>query len=195
MTGDVHPNAMADEKPTDLVGRDGNGRYARTIDTVQRDAEAAGLKSKGYTYRQIAGMMNIDTSTAHLMVKRALHDVIAEPAEELRAIEVDRLDAILVRLDEMRETVLAVLGRKHYAISNGRLMYMPGKDGADDDPLEDDDVTLRAVAQLTAIEDRRIKVQERRAKLLGLDIPVKQEVELNAGVEYRIIGVNIGALS
>lgn len=165
-------------------GRDHRGKFARTINTAERDAEAARMRARGHTYRQIAIHLGVDVAAAHEMVKRVLAETVAEAADDVRQIELERLDAVLITLDELRETVLGVLRRKHYAFSNGRLMYLG------EEPLEDDDVALRAAAQLAGIEDRRVKVSESRRKLLGLDIPVKQEIDLSGGVEYRIVGVS-----
>lgn len=192
MTGQDQENAVAVRTGADLSGRDGNGRYTRTIDVAQRDAEAARLRARGYSYRKIAAELGIEVSNAYEMVRRALREVVAEAAEDARQMELERYDAILERLEGLEETVKAVLSRKHYVFSNGRLMYL---NPDDPEPLEDDDVVLRAVVQLRGLEDQRLKVSVARAELLGLKIPVKQEIELNAGVEYRIIGVNIGALS
>jgi hypothetical protein len=57
-------------------------------------------------------------------------------------------------------------------------------DGA---PLLDDAPVLAAV-------DRLLKVQERRAKLLGLDVPVKRQVEVDGGLRYEVVGVDLDQL-
>lgn len=190
MTTPDQQNSIATRTESNPKTRDGQGRYTRSIETAERDAEAARLRSRGFTYRQIAAALGVEVGPAYEMVKRAIHDVIAEPAEDARRMEVERLDGILQRLEVQEDLVRKVLARKHYVFSNGRLLY---KDG-EEEPLEDDDVVLRAVAQLGAIEDRRLRVTMSRAELLGLKIPVKQEVEVT-GVEYRIIGINLGVLS
>lgn len=176
------------EQETNRTGRDGHGRYTRTIDTAGRDAKAARLRADGWEYRDIGRELGFSASNAYEAVQRVLKETVVPPAEDLRREEVERLNRTLRNLTEMRDTVLGVLARKHYAISNGKLMYLGSN------VLEDDDVVLRAVAQLGAIEDRRTKVGESRRKLLGLDIPVKQEIEIGGGVEYRIVGVDAGAL-
>lgn len=173
---------------TDLVGRDHRGKYIRTIDTAERDAEAARLKARGWTYRQIASHLGVDVAAAHKMVRRVLLETVAEPAEEVRAGEVARYDESLRNLEGLRATVLELLERKHYTVSNGRVVCL------DDEPLEDDGFVLQVVDRLNAIESQRITVAARRAKLLGLDVPVKQEIAVDLGVEYRIVGVDVGQL-
>lgn len=154
--------------------RDGKGRFDRDIDTAERDAEAARLRTRSWTYQQIAAELGMSQSAAHAAVKRVLQETVQEPAEDLRKLELDRLD-------DMAQVVTKVLEKHHITVSNGKVVYLGDK------PLEDNAPILAAV-------DRLLKIQERRAKLLGLDIPVKQEVNVGGGVEYRIVGIDPNAL-
>lgn len=185
-TGELQVNDTTTS--TALAGRDHRGKYARTIETAERDAEAARMKARGFTYRQIAAHFGVDVAAAHKMVRRVLMETVAEPAEEVRAGEVARYDESLRNLAGLRETVLALLERRHYTVSNGKVVCL------DDEPLEDDGFVLQVVDRLNAIESQRIAVSARRAKLLGLDVPVKQEIAVDLGVEYRIVGVDVGQL-
>jgi hypothetical protein len=159
--------------------RDGKGRYDRDPATVARDAEAAALRAKSWTYQQIADHFGIARSAAYSAVQRALADTLAEPAEALRTLELERLDG-------MWQAVQGVLERKHLTVSNGKVVQLPDEDGKLV-PIEDDAPILQAV-------DRLLKIQERRAKLLGLDIPVKQQIEVDGGIRYEVIGVDIEAI-
>lgn len=153
--------------------RDGKGRYVRSIETAERDAEACRLRADGFTYDQIATQMGYsDRSLARRAVERALTSVVAEPTAEVRALELLRLDQALQRLAEDEEKVRAVRDREHLTVSHGRVIYVDGDDGTQI-PLIDDGPVLQANAQLMAIEDRRRHIQERRAKYLGLDAPAK----------------------
>lgn len=136
--------------------RDGRGRFIRSVDTAQRDARAAELRRDGANYQEIADRLGFsDRSRARQAVERALAATVAEPAAELRALE-------LARLDEMWRHAWAVLKREHVAHSNGRVVHLDGK------PLVDDGPVLNAI-------DRLLRIQERRAKLLGLDAPTRVE--------------------
>lgn len=169
------------DQPNDIATRtrDGKGRYDRDPTTVARDAEAAALRAKSWTYQQIADHLGITKSSAHEAVQRALADTLAEPAEALRTLELERLDG-------MWRAVQGVLERKHLTVSNGRVVQIPNEAG-ELVPVEDDAPILQAV-------DRLLKIQERRAKLLGLDIPVKQQIEVDGGIRYEVIGVDIEAM-
>ena len=131
----------------------GNGRFVRTVDTAERDAEAARLRTRGYSYQQIADELGwVSRGDAYRAVQRVLADTVKEAGDEVRAIE-------LARLDHLHTAAMDVLEREHFTVSNGPV------EGHDDGPV------------LAAI-DRLLKIQERRAKLLGLDAPTKQAISI-----------------
>lgn len=156
----------------DGTTRGADGKYTRSIETAQRDAEAARLRARGWSYQRIADEMGLSQSAAHEAVQRALRETVEEPAAEVRALEVERLDA-------MYAAVVEVLERQHVTVSNGRVIYVG------DEPLQDDAPVLAAV-------DRLLKIQARRAALLGLDMPTK--VEQSGTLKYEIVGVEMEAL-
>lgn len=57
---------------------------------------ALDLRLAGMSYRQIAVRLNIAVSTAFAHVQRMIHEHAAEPAEEIRAQELARLDRLLL---------------------------------------------------------------------------------------------------
>jgi hypothetical protein len=76
----------------------------RTIDAAIRDGEAAALRRDGLTYREIAKAMGCSVAGAHDMVKRALREAVREPAEELRTLELERLDTLYTKTVIIIET-------------------------------------------------------------------------------------------
>lgn len=162
-----------DELPDDkahLTGegqtRGGKGRYDRDPETVKRDAQAAALRAKSWTYQQIGDHLGITRQSAHEAVQRALRDTLAEPAADVRALELERLDALYA-------AALAVLEREHIVAQKGAVVMYRRK------PLLDDAPKLSAI-------DRLLRIQERRARLLGLDAPTRQQVEAAHTVRYEI---------
>lgn len=156
------------------AARDGKGRWIYTVESAERDAQAARLRTRGYSYQRIAEELGYNQKgDAHHAVKRVLDATVRDAGDELRTLELERLDSMYV-------SVVEVLERKHFTVSNGKIIYMG------DDPLEDDAPVLMAV-------DRLLKIQERRAKLLGLDLP--QKVEVSGEVRYEIVGVSSEDLS
>jgi hypothetical protein len=147
------------------VARGADGTYTRSAETAERDAEACRLRARGWSYPRIAAELGFaNHSGARLAVARALREIVAEPAEDLRQLE-------LARLDKMWEVCVTVLESVHYVVSDGRLIWVGPK--GQERPLLDDGPALQVV-------DRMLKIQERRAKLLGLDAPAKTKVEVTA---------------
>ncbi|MDP4501043.1 hypothetical protein [Nonomuraea turcica] len=148
--------------------RGGNGRYTRDPATAHRDAEACRLRARGLTYQQIADQLGTTRSNAYEAVQRAIADIVREPAEEVRQLE-------LMRLDEMHTAALAILEARHFVVDRGEVVEWEGA------PLIDDGPKLAAI-------DRLLKIQARRAALLGLD--AEKKVSVSGGVKYEVVGVD-----
>lgn len=153
-------------------------RAHRTVTDIENDARAVDLRRQNLTYRQIAEQLGYSsTSRAYEAVQRGLRDAIQEPADDLRRLELERLD-------EMARAAWKVLYDRHLAISAGGKVVRHPDTGA---PLVDDGPTLAAI-------DRLLKIQERRTKLLGLDAPQRLEVlTLDAiDAEIRRLSAELG---
>lgn len=127
------------------------------------------------------------TGAVYQDLSRALDQFVGEPASELKAIELARMDDQLARLAEMEEKVREVRDREHLTVSHGKVITVP--DPADPIkviPLLDDEPVLRANAQLIAIEGKRGENAERRAKLLGLNAPTKVAVITDEALDDAI---------
>ena len=106
---------------------------------VERRAQALELRKRGMSYRQIGQELGVSRNTAHKYVTAELDELRAETrvsAEQLRDLELERLDQYLARLQPK---------------------------------IEDGDEKAIATA---------LRVQERRAKLTGLDAPQRTEVTI-----------------
>ena len=105
------------------------------LDALERQRQALELRKAGVPYATIAERLGYaSTGGAHKAVASALKKTLAEPADDLRRLEVERLDALLSALWRQAKE---------------------GNQGA---------------------VDRCIRIMERRAKLLGLDAPTKQDI-------------------
>jgi Homeodomain-like domain len=124
----------------------------------QREARAVQLRTAGATYQQIGDRLGCSESRAWRIVQRALDRMVREPADQLRQLELARLDQLWIEATK-------VLHRSHITVSNGRVALDP-RTGQ---PLEDDGPVLQAI-------DRLLKIMERRARLLGLDAPTRVNV-------------------
>ncbi|MER6191786.1 hypothetical protein [Streptomyces cyaneofuscatus] len=137
----------------------GDGQFVRSLTTAERDARAAELRSKGWTYPRIAAELGFNhRADAYNAVKRVLKETVREAGEDVRALELERLDRLEAAANE-------VLEREHVTVSNGRVVSL------NETPLPDDGPVLAAI-------DRLLKIQERRARLLGLDAPTKAAITI-----------------
>jgi hypothetical protein len=108
----------------------------RKLVALEKGVAALALRRAGLGFREIGEQLGVPTSTAYDAVMGALRDAIEhrrEAAEEVRQLEIERLDALL-----------AAIWPK---AGDGRLPQL----------------------------DRVIRIMERRARLLGLDAPTRQE--------------------
>jgi len=156
------------------VARGNNsGNQKKQAKTAPLYAEALKLRGEGLTLSAIATRMGLGSPQhASKLIQKALRATIQEPAEELRKIELDRLDM-------MTREVTEVLKGFHLVISNGQAVRDP-RFQFDPEQHEDGSVPQEALVRDTgpilAAVDRLLKIQERRAKLLGLDAPKKTEL-------------------
>jgi hypothetical protein len=71
----------------------------RQVDALDRQIEALELRASGMRYQDIADKLGYKTpGGAYKAVKSALVKTLQEPADELRTLEVERLDEMLADL-------------------------------------------------------------------------------------------------
>lgn len=144
--------------------RGGHGRYDRNPDVAARAAQAATLRAQSLTYQQIADRLGYSSKAkAWEAVQQVLADTVAEPAEAVRTMELEKLDAL-------ERKYLEIIDRRHVVLYQG-----------EDTGHDDDGPTLTALAGL-------LRVSESRRKFLGLDSPTR--VAVSGGVRYEVVGVD-----
>src|SRR5690348_7507931 len=76
--------------------RGGRGRFIRTSDTAERDADACRMRNVGHSYDEIAAALGFgDRGAARKAVERAMQLTVQEPAAEQRAMQLAKLDLLL----------------------------------------------------------------------------------------------------
>lgn len=144
---------------------------AQQAATAERRTRAIALRVAGVDFQTIADQLGYASrGAAHTDISRAL-------AQRKRDLDVQAGVAAALeveRLETMERAAWAVLRRTHILVSQGRVIR-------DDDerPLVDDAPTLNAI-------DRLLKIQDRRAKLLGLDAPTKVEVLTDDAIDAEV---------
>lgn len=158
--------------------RSGNGRFTPSMKTADRRAKAAWLRIEGHTPAQIAAMPELgftDARAVNEALRAAREAAIREPGEELLRIELERLDAQLLRLNKLEARARKVLDAHHIVVNNGKVIYHPETN----QPMEDDAPILQAIDRLVKIEDARNRNAERRAKLTGIEAAVKLDTTVH----------------
>lgn len=153
------PESMGDPPPEDAYD-------AAEADTVpistpmqarltERQIQAVQLRKAGYSYQEIADTLGYGSRGAAFNgVKAALQRWGAEAVDELRMLE-------LTRLDEMTKRIWPqILGRSAQG-KPGDADYVPGRE-PDKDAMH-----------------LYLKISERRARLLGLDSPQQVDLSFN----------------
>lgn len=145
-----------------------HGKPADDLARADQDAKIVELKRQDLTFQQIADVLGISRASAHRGFHRALPRITEPAASAYRAEH-------LARLELARSVVLDILAAKHLTVSNGVVVRQDGQ------VLEDDAPTLAAV-------DRLVKLDEREAKLLGLD--AKTELDHSGTLTIEFVGVD-----
>lgn len=116
------------------------------VNAHDKQMQALTLRKAGVSYQSIADALGYKTAGgAWVAVKAGLKKTLQEPADELRTLE-------LARLDDMLKAIASNV----------------------------------QAGNLTAI-DRALKIQDRRAKLLGLDMPAKVELNNTGELIVRVV--------
>lgn len=139
-------------------------------DQAALDIEAARLRGKRMSYREIAERMGCHPSTAHARVQRAYKAARADATDVAREFERERLDV-------MYREALAIKEEVHYVTAHGKVVTHPETG----EPLVDPAPKLAALARMQS-------VAESYRKLEGLDQPTK--VEQSGGLKVEIVGVD-----
>ena len=150
---------MTHAKPGEIKARDGRGRMMREIDTAERDMRAAEMRSRSMTLQQIATELGVSVPSVHRMIQRAFESIPTEGAAQAKANE-------LAKIDRIEAHLLGVMERAHVRIDHGRVIR-----DDNDVPLLDDAPGVQAANSL-------LRVQERRAKLMGYDAPTRQIIQV-----------------
>ncbi len=121
--------------------------------TKRRDAEAANLRVRGWTYAEVAAEVGFASpGAAHDAVSRSLAESVRVPVQQAREIAAHHLDQLAFEAWKLVKS-------RHIAVSGGRAIYLD-----DGEPVVDVKPVVDALNVL-------VRIEERRAKLLGLDAP------------------------
>lgn len=162
--------------------RDGNGKFTRTPASARRDAEAAGLRARGYSFQRIADELGFASKgKAHEAVTRAYADIPSEDVAEAKRLDLERINRLI-------EQAWDIMLRPHVAVSQGRVVGKQvgwQRDPETNEVLRDGDgapIPLYEDVMDDGPSDKAIntinRLLERRARMIGYDAPVQSRVEV-----------------
>ena len=138
--------------------KDGNGRFCRSLEQLEEDKEAARLYGRVCSYSEVARLQKCNVSTAYRRVHRAFAVAPDDSIDTARRVALARLSAQAVIAQHIAES-------EFVAHSNGRVVYLS------DEPLVDVSANLAAL-------DRLLRIEDQRARLLGLHAPTAARIEV-----------------
>jgi hypothetical protein len=142
------------------------------VTVAEREAKALALRRDGHTYTEIGQALGVSRQMATRIVQRGLRRIVVEPATDVRKIELDMLGHLQVE-------ALAVLRRRHFLVQAGEVVARTDPDTGRVEELLDDGPVLAAIAAV-------VRIQQRRAAILGLDEPARAKVDVRAEVEAEV---------
>jgi hypothetical protein len=165
------------------------GRFRSSTATAARDRLAAELWAAGQSYREIGQHPDVGLSS-----KSAVKDAVERGLAEVRRPDAEVLDAAKARLVESRRVAAemeaearAVIAGRHLAFNQKGLIYDPA-DPEGKRVLVDSGPKLAAIDRVLAARKLMLALDEREAKLLGLD--AEEKIAVSGGVIYEIVGVD-----
>lgn len=152
----------------------------KSLTIAERRTKAIEMRRVGIPWERISDEVGYSSpAVAAADIYKVLADRTREMGEAvagLRSIEADKLDA-------MERVIINIMRKSHFIVSAQQGRIVTGPDGQ---PLEDPAPVFQCI-------DRLLRIAERRAKLLGLDSPVKAQVEVKAvGIDAEIAGLLAG---
>lgn len=154
---------------------------ATALRRAELEAEAAQLRARGLSLRQIADHQGCTKGTAYNRLQRAYRAVQAEAVDELRRTECDRLDAVIARLWD-------IVDADHPYVGNtGKVVLEQVGVERDEDGIERLDMDGKTIpvyrkvqnaAPVLAALNGIVRAAESKRRLLGLDAPTKAQVHV-----------------
>ena len=130
-------------------------------------AAAVELRLRGHTYQAIADALGWKCHTSpRAVVQRALRNMLQEPCDELRQVEAWRLERLASHLWPTDDDLEPAAPCESIQDEEERINDQDRRESA-------------RVKRLNSKIDRLLKIMERRARLMGIDVPVVHKLEAN----------------
>lgn len=166
--------------------------FADQEDAARRSAEIIRMKREGKSFTEIGEHFGFSRQNAHEQYWKAIEAIPAKEANALRSEQLDQLNYV-------SQQVAVIMQKDHLAVSQGKVVRLGEPEIVDGEavvfegsgePVLDDMPKIAAAREL-----RMLSAQV--AKLMGLEIPVKQEFGGDVTVRHVVEadGFNPGDLT
>lgn len=177
---DRHPSP--DDRPPEPEPSKELVRDQRKIRQTRKNIrleKAVTMRSRGAGWSEIAQECGFNDAKA---ASSSVHAYLRKLARQSDATIESHRQSLLESLDQLEKEAWKVLETKHVAHSAGEIVRRYNDETEQFEDLEDDAPTLNAI-------DRLLKIYERKAKMLGLDLTA--DTNIGIAVQHTINGVNI----
>ncbi|MBX9150087.1 helix-turn-helix domain-containing protein [Rhodococcus qingshengii] len=166
----------------------------------ERMAQALKLRADNWTYQRIADELGVSRTQAFEDIDEALKEITSEPAALTLKFELDRLDEMQRPLNEVIRAVDVIREFEAETLRVASLEMAEPDHKKDQAQVERDydrelETTIKrtdaALERLFRAVDRSLKIQDRRAKYLGLDNPVISDGEEEDGNALEMLNESI----
>lgn len=137
---------------------------------AERRSRVLALRIEQMPYAEIAARLAISEDVAEKDYQRAIEQRHIERNEQANLA----VTAEEAKLDALERAAWKVLRARHITVQHGKIVR-----DEDGNPVIDDAPTLNAI-------DRILKIAERRARLRGLDAPVRTKIEVTDALDAQI---------
>ena len=156
--------------------RNRRGMYVEAPGTADRERRAVEMRTRGMTYREIGEALGVNPASAQRMVRRALARVPAEAVNDLRALNLFRLEELWRRLGEILEDAADNPDRQLRTID--RMLAVMIREaslmGLDAPPKRVAAVvTDELLEKLIEEEQRALEAEQERLALLNQEVPTE----------------------
>lgn len=142
----------------------------QSVRDIETRYQVVTMRRDGYTIQEIADTLGISPYTAHLNLSKSLTETIKnyqETTEESRQIQLDRLDALV---------------KTYTPLAKGHVEHIP--DTSRPGELKEVWVAPNVNAAIFLLN-----IEQRRSKLLALDVPEVKKLEVSGVREY--VGIDL----
>lgn len=183
-------------------------RHKERLTAKVKREQAARMKLDGHTLQDIvAAGLYTSTGSASQAISEYLRQAPPEDIQDKREVERLRLESMRHGLLVLRLELMKILTRRHVVVQHGKVVGRfagwqtdpenpavllrdnDGKPIATYEEVEDDEPSIRVIAELRQNTAELRKISESLRRLGGLDAPVRIRIEDDEGIDEEIEGL------